>query len=43
MFQILGSNGVRMQFDVAEINNPRESRSIVDNDFLRLAGGMRSR
>ena len=37
--EIFGADGVRVQLDAAEIDDPREAGRVVDNDFFRGAPG----
>ncbi|MBW8870297.1 MAG: hypothetical protein JF563_05920 [Acidobacteriales bacterium] len=37
MIEIARSNGMRMQFDTAQINDPGKSSRIVNNDLFRGA------
>src|SRR6185437_10062391 len=39
MIEIGGADRMRMQFDTAEIDHPRETRGIVNNDFFCSAAG----
>src|SRR5687768_11679070 len=39
MIEIASAHGMRVQLDAAEVHDPGEARSIVDDDFLRRAPG----
>ena len=39
VLEIDGAHRVRMQFDAAQVHNPREPRCVIDDDFLRFAAG----